>query len=130
MSEQEANRIVVKRLYEEVISQGRFDVLDEIVADDAVDGSRPRNGLGVQAFRRHVEGLRATVTEIQAIVTDTVAEGDRVVVYWTLTGVQHGGSTPGRCTTRTAADCTPTVRWRRCRRWPAAGERSSGSRPG
>lgn len=87
----EINRAVARRFYEEVVSQGRLDVLDEIVADDASDAARPAGGdLGRAGFVQHITWLRSAVEGVTATVTDTVAEGDRVVVYWTIEGVQRG----------------------------------------
>ncbi|MFL1378923.1 MULTISPECIES: ester cyclase [unclassified Nocardiopsis] len=89
MSTTETNRAAARRFYEEVVSQGRLEVLDEIVAEDGHDaaagGLRGRDG-----FVEHITWLRQAVEGVTATVTDTVAEGDRVVVYWTIEGVQRG----------------------------------------
>ncbi|GAA4210778.1 ester cyclase [Microbispora amethystogenes] len=110
----EINRTVARRFYEEVVSQGRLDVLDEIVADEATDGAVPAGGnLGRAGFVQHITWLRAAVEGVTATVTDTVAEGDRVVVYWTIEGVQRGevfGAPPsGR---RFSGQSISTIRFR------------------
>ncbi|GAA5059501.1 putative ester cyclase [Thermocatellispora tengchongensis] len=93
MSATDINRAVARRFYDEVVSQGKLEVLDEIVADDAHDHATP-SGSGLRSgragFVEHVTWLRGAVEGVTATVTDTVAEGDRVVVYWTIDGVQRG----------------------------------------
>ena len=87
----EINRAVARRFYEEVVSQGRLEVLDEIVAEDGTDSAVPAAGGGGRAgFVQHITWLRSAVEGVTATVTDTVAEDDRVVVYWTIEGVQRG----------------------------------------
>jgi steroid delta-isomerase-like uncharacterized protein len=85
----ETNKAVARRLYEEVITLRRPEVLAEIVADDAVD-EVVGNGSGGRAdFAAHVQGVWDTVEDVRATVTDLVAEGDRVVVFWRIEGVQR-----------------------------------------
>ncbi|MEU1729799.1 ester cyclase [Streptosporangium sp. NPDC020145] len=91
MSTTETNRAVARRFYEEVVSKGRLEVLDEIVAEDGTDAAGPALGGGGSAgFVQHITWLRQAVEGVTATVTDTVAENDRVVVYWTIEGVQRG----------------------------------------
>jgi predicted ester cyclase len=84
----EVNKAVARRLYEEVISQGRAELLAEIVAADAVDETRAAPGR--EAFYEHVRWISETVEQPRATVTDLVAEGDRVVAFWRLEGIQRG----------------------------------------
>jgi predicted ester cyclase len=84
----EVNKAVARRLYEEAISQQRPEVLEQIVAADAIDETRAATGR--EGFHQHVRWLGDTVENIRATVTDLVAEGDRVVVFWQIEGVQRG----------------------------------------
>jgi predicted ester cyclase len=84
----EVNKAVARRLYEEAITQQRPEVLEQIVAADAVDETRAATGR--EGFYQHVRWLGDTVENIRATVTDLVAEGDRVVVFWQIEGVQRG----------------------------------------
>ncbi|HEX7660033.1 MAG TPA: ester cyclase [Pseudonocardiaceae bacterium] len=89
---QEINKAAARRLYEEAISQGKVEVLNDIVADDARDTAAPVDGglpSGRGGFIRHVTWLLQAVEGVKATVTDTIAEDDRVVVYWTIDGIQR-----------------------------------------
>ncbi|RCG21016.1 ester cyclase [Sphaerisporangium album] len=87
----EINKAVARRFYEEVITQGKLEVLDEIIAEDGRDTAVPAGGTaGPAGFVEHITWLRGAVEGVTATVTDTVAEDDRVVVYWTIEGVQRG----------------------------------------
>ncbi|MGQ4615988.1 ester cyclase [Nocardia sp. R7R-8] len=91
MSTLETNKKVAHRFYTEVVTQGDLAVLDEIVAEDGRDSAVPAGNIkGRDGFVEHITWLRANVENVTATVTDTVAEDDRVVVYWTIDGTQRG----------------------------------------
>ena len=84
----EVNKAVARRLYEEAITQQRPEVLEEIVAADAIDESGATAGR--EGFYQHLQRISDTVGNVRATVTDLVAEGDRVVVWWQMEGVHRG----------------------------------------
>ena len=88
----EANKAVARRYYEEFVNQRRLDVLEEIVAEDAIDETRAFSGGSGDRddFRQHALWLWESVQDVKATVTDLVAEGDRVVVYWRIEGIHRG----------------------------------------
>ncbi|MGW4365642.1 ester cyclase [Nocardia takedensis] len=91
MSVLETNKKVAHRFYEEVVTQGDLAVLNEIIAEDGHDSAVPAGNIkGRDGFVEHITWLRANVEGVTATVTDTVAEDDRVVVYWTIEGTQRG----------------------------------------
>src|SRR5262245_54181597 len=87
----ETNKQVVRRLYDEFINPNHFEKLDELVSDQFVgaDGSR-----GPAAFVAVSSRLRGSMPDLHYTIEDLVAEGDRVVVRWTLRGT-HTGSFRG-----------------------------------
>ncbi|GAA0988898.1 hypothetical protein GCM10009555_071600 [Acrocarpospora macrocephala] len=85
----EQNKETARRLYEELITLRRPELLDELVAEDAVDETVQGGRGGRDDFRDHVQGVWDTVEGVKATVTDLVAEGDRVVVFWRIEGVQR-----------------------------------------
>ncbi|CCH32013.1 ester cyclase [Actinosynnema sp. NPDC047251] len=84
----EVNKEVARRYYEEFVNQRRLDVVDEIIAEDAVDEAA--GGQGRDGFRQHATWLWETVEDVRTTITELVAEDDRVVVYWRMDGVHRG----------------------------------------
>ena len=67
-------------------------MLEEIVAPDAVDETRAYSGGSGDRddFRQHMLWLWEAVQDVKTTITDLVAEGDRVVVYWRIEGIHRG----------------------------------------
>ena len=88
----EANKEVARRYFEDFVNERRLDVLEEIVAEDAVDETRAyAGGSGDRDdFRQHALWLWESVQDVKATITDLIAEGDRVVVYWRIEGIHRG----------------------------------------
>ncbi|WP_018505897.1 ester cyclase [Parafrankia discariae] len=88
----EANKDIARRLYEDVVNQGKVELLETFVADDADDATRRHAGwsIGRAGFREHVEWLRASVPDVRSTVTELVAEDNRVVVFWRIEGTHQG----------------------------------------
>jgi steroid delta-isomerase-like uncharacterized protein len=88
----EANKDIARRYFEEFVNERRLDVLEEIVAADAIDETRAYSG-GTgdrDDFRQHALWLWESVQDVKATITDLIAEGDRVVVYWRIEGIHQG----------------------------------------
>ena len=87
----EANKRSIRRMHEEAFSQGRLDVVDEVLAPGAVDH---HVFAGDNDFAAGVKGiiraLRAAMPDLRHTVEDVVAEGDRVAVRVVLTGTHTG----------------------------------------
>ncbi len=87
----ERNKAVLDRLNEEVFRGGDVDVLDQLMAENFVEHDPPpgmtpdRDG-----FKQFVRSLRANLADIVYTVDDQVADGDRVVERWTMTGTHSG----------------------------------------
>ncbi|MFG1807514.1 ester cyclase [Streptomyces sp. NPDC049040] len=88
----EHNKDVVRRYFEEFVNGRSLDVAEEILAEDAVDETRvgpEGTGAGREDFRVHARWLWESVEDAKTVLTDLIAEGDRVVAYWRLEGVQR-----------------------------------------
>ena len=87
----EANKATVRRVADEIFSQGKLDVIDDIFAPHYVGhtqhGTVVHGAAGVKQF---VAQYRAAFSHAQSVVEDQVAEGDRVVVRLTFTGTKYG----------------------------------------
>ncbi len=86
---EQRNAELARRFYAELVTGPHPELLEEFVAEDAVDEASPGTG-GREDFRAHLEWIAASAGEVTATATDTVAEGDRVVVFWTIEGTHKG----------------------------------------
>lgn len=88
----EANKLVARRYFEELVNGQRIELLDELLAPDAADETRVGvGGSGTREdFRGHLEWLWQSVKELQVTLDDLVAEGDRVIAFWTIAGIHEG----------------------------------------
>ena len=78
---------IVRRLHEDLLSNGKLDLLGEIIADDYV-GADGR--VGISPFLETIRDLRVGFPDILWTVDDLVAEGDLVAVRWTWEGTHTG----------------------------------------
>jgi predicted ester cyclase len=94
MSEQntlEENKALIRRWFEEVWNKGRSDAIAEMMAPDAVahglsdDAAKPLRG--PQGFLPFHTQFREAFPNIEVVVEDTIAEGDRVVARCSVTGM-------------------------------------------
>jgi steroid delta-isomerase-like uncharacterized protein len=87
----ELNKEIARRFYAELVTGPHPELLAEFVAEDAVDETAGGLGPGgIEDFRRHVAWIKESAGEVTATVTDAVAEGDRVVVFWRIEGTHNG----------------------------------------
>jgi steroid delta-isomerase-like uncharacterized protein len=94
-----SNKAVLRRHFEEVLNQGKLDVIDEIYGDDYVldapvqtDGSAKAHGqtLGRDGLKRRVTLFRTGFPDIHFAVDLMVADEDKVVVQYTFKGTHLG----------------------------------------
>ena len=103
----EANKKLIRRWFEEVWNQGRADAVRELLADDAVvhglseDAANPLRG--PEGFLPFHAQFREAFPNIEVVVEDTIAEGDRVVVRCSVRG-KHEGDSLGFKSTGTTAE--------------------------
>lgn len=91
------NRALVRRLYDEVWNERNVAAAEEIHATDWVhhNPSNPADIEGVEGLVEHVTMATEAFPDLRIAVEDLVAEGDRVVARWTLTGTHDGGEFAG-----------------------------------
>ena len=89
----EENKAVVRRWPEEVQTEHRFEVMDEIFAPDIVNHDQP-GGLpspqGLEGIREFFEGMISAFPDFKAVIQDQIAEGDKVVTIKMVSGTHKG----------------------------------------
>jgi len=86
------HKAILRRLYDEAINQGNFDVIDQIVAPTFVDHHPPAPGLpsGSAGVKAAFTSFRAAFPDLHLEVEDMVTEFDFVFARYTLTGTHQG----------------------------------------
>lgn len=84
-----ANKEVIRRYVEEVLSTGNLQVLDSLVTADYVDSSPGApEGHGPEVIRAAQTRLRGLFRDIHYRVDQLVAEGDKVVARYTVHAIR------------------------------------------
>ena len=89
----EANKILVRRWFQEVWNEGREKSIDELFAVDGVAhglGDTETDVRGPAQLKPFVRNLRGALPDIQISIEDIAAEGDKVVVRLLVTGTHTG----------------------------------------
>jgi steroid delta-isomerase-like uncharacterized protein len=88
----ERNKAVVHRLFDEVWNTGRLDAIEELYAVDYVVDYRPYAPLrrGHDAIKDMVRRAYVAFPDFHEELQEMIAEGDKVVVRFTITGTQLG----------------------------------------
>ena len=91
MSEAEENKALVRCYFEEVLSKGNVDAVDEFMAPNYVDHSIP-SGLppGTEGLKQATTTYRTAFPDLKATLDDIFAESDRVAYRWSVSGTHLG----------------------------------------
>jgi steroid delta-isomerase-like uncharacterized protein len=93
MSTEERNKAIVRQMYEELFTQGKFSLAEEIFAADYIDQEAPpgQSNRGPESMRQLVTMFHNAFPDIAFHVEEVIAEGETVAarVFWTGT---HRGS--------------------------------------
>ena len=86
----EENKAKVRRIIEEVWNGGNLAVLDELVAPNCVFHDLSTTFRGPEGIKRYVMMYRMAFPAVHFTIDDLIAEGERVVIRWTVTGTHKG----------------------------------------
>jgi steroid delta-isomerase-like uncharacterized protein len=86
----EENKATAQRFFDEVVSQGKVEVIDELCSPDLIDHETPP-GMpgGREGVKQFFTALRQALPDLQAEVHDLIGEGDKVVVRSTMRGTHQ-----------------------------------------
>jgi steroid delta-isomerase-like uncharacterized protein len=105
----EANKALVQRWFNEVWNKGRVEAIDEMLAADGVahglseDAENPMKGPA--DFKPFHETFRGAFPDIEVIVEDMIAEGDKVAARCAVRG-KHSGDHLGVAASNAPVDFT------------------------
>lgn len=91
LTQQETNKAVAQRFFEEIFNQGNFQVFDEICAPDFVNHGLHRNS-SLQEDQAAARLEKQLVPDLHMTVDMMIAEGDLITVLWTARGTNTGSS--------------------------------------
>ena len=105
----EENKQLVRRWFEEVWNKGRADAIDEMFAENGIAhglSDDPANPItGPKGFKPFHVLFRDAFPNMNIVVEDMVAEGDRVAARCSVRG-RHEGDFLGRSATQSPVDFT------------------------
>lgn len=87
----DANKNLVRRYYEEVLNGRNLEVLEELAVSDYDEHSPfPGQPNGFEGLKARAASLLGAFNPYTFTILDLVAEGDKVVVYWSNTATHSG----------------------------------------
>jgi steroid delta-isomerase-like uncharacterized protein len=88
----DANKNVVRRLFEEVWNKGNLPVADELFAQNYShhDSSTPDFGRGPESEKKRAALYRNAFPDVRLTVEDIIAEGETVTSRWSCKGTHKG----------------------------------------
>jgi len=88
---EEDNKELVRRFVDEVFERLQMSAVDELVADDFVSHTWPSpTGDGKADLRAATDRMASALSDIDFVIEDMIAEGDRVAVRLTASATQTG----------------------------------------
>ena len=102
-------KALMRRWFEEVWNKGRAEAIDEMFAEDGVaHGLSDETGAllrGPAGFKPFFQNFRSAFPDIQIVVEDTIAEGDKVAARCTVRAT-HAGEGLGFAATQRPMEIT------------------------
>ena len=88
----EQNKVLVRRMVEEIFTQGKTSQADEFLAPDFVEHEELPPGIpsGREGVKQLTNMFRTAFPDFRATIDDIVAEGDKVVIRQTWSGTHKG----------------------------------------
>jgi len=100
------NKALVRRYYEEVLNQRQLHIFDELANPGFVSHLADGNKISLDIYKQAIAGTLAVIPDLNLTVEDQIAEDDKVVTRWKVTGtpqVEFAGIKPnGKPVTITA----------------------------
>jgi steroid delta-isomerase-like uncharacterized protein len=84
--------VTAQRFFDEVWSQGKLDLVDELFAPEYIGhpSGPEETARGPEGVKLYVSRLRAGVPDLTVTVEDQVVEGAKIATRWTARGTHDG----------------------------------------
>ena len=83
-------KTISRRFFEEVLSRGKFELIDELFTAD-YDAHTPIGVFeGLRGAKQFVTGLREAFPDLDVEIEEQIAEGDKVATLWKARGTHRG----------------------------------------
>lgn len=86
---QEQNKAIAKRAFEEILSQGHFELAEQLYAKDFVNHGIHQNA-SLEEDQAALKGWHQAFPDVVVTAEKVMAEGDLVTVYWIARGTNTG----------------------------------------
>jgi steroid delta-isomerase-like uncharacterized protein len=86
---QEQNKAIAKRAFDEILSQGHFELAEELYAKDFVNHGVHRDAT-LEEDQAALRGWHQAFSNIAIVPEKLIAENDLVTVYWIARGTNTG----------------------------------------
>ena len=86
---QEQNKAIAKRALEEILSQGNYELAEQLYAKDFVNHGLHRNA-SLEEDQAALKGWHQAFSDIVMLPQKLIAEGDLVAIYWIAHGTNTG----------------------------------------
>jgi len=85
-------KVIVRRLYEDVWNKRKLDVVNDLFSPSHAlrDNNSSGSSVGPEAYKIQVAMFLAAFPDLRFTVEDTVAEKDKLVASWTISGTHKG----------------------------------------
>jgi steroid delta-isomerase-like uncharacterized protein len=88
----ENNKVISRRIFEEVMAGGNLDLLDEVCSPDFVnhDPAAPEEVHGIDGLKELANGYRTAFPDMRVSIEDQIAEADEVMSRWSVDATHRG----------------------------------------
>ena len=89
---QQTNKDIIRRLNDEVWSDGNLGLIEEFIASEYIEHNTasPQEIRGPEGYRENVKMLRTAFPDMETDSEDLIAEGEKVLYYYTIHGTHEG----------------------------------------
>ncbi|MGH2616312.1 MAG: ester cyclase [Thermomicrobiales bacterium] len=86
----ENNGRVMQRAFEEIMTRGNIEIIDDLFASDFAGHDTAGGTFGRDEFREGVRAMLSAFSDRQVVIADQVVAGDKVATRWQAIGVHSG----------------------------------------